>query len=53
MFSLQHNWRTRGQNRFCPEVRVRGEVMGMGQGGEVAPIMYTHMNKCKSVKKKF
>jgi hypothetical protein len=26
MFSLQQNWRIRGQNRFCPEARE--EVVG-------------------------
>jgi hypothetical protein len=41
-FFLQQNQRTRGQNRFCPEV-----------GGGVAQIMYTHVNKCKNDKIKF
>jgi hypothetical protein len=35
MFSLQQNWRTRGQNRFCLE--------GGGQSGEVTQTMYIHM----------
>jgi hypothetical protein len=30
-------------------VRVGG--LGRGQGEEVAPTMYTHMNKCKNNKK--
>jgi hypothetical protein len=45
MFSLQQNWR-RGQNRFCLEVRVVREKVGMGgQGGQMTQIMYAHMNK--------
>jgi hypothetical protein len=40
MFSLQQNQRTRGWNRFCPEVG----------GGEVVQTMYTHKNKCKNNK---
>jgi hypothetical protein len=40
MFSLQQNQRTRGQNRFCPEV-----------GGKVAQTMYTYVSKCKNEKK--
>jgi hypothetical protein len=42
MFSLQQNWRTRGQNTFCLEA-------GVG-GGEVAQIMYTHVSKYKNHK---
>jgi hypothetical protein len=41
MCFLEQNWRTRGQNRFCPEVEGRIEV---------AQIMYTHVNKCKNDK---
>jgi hypothetical protein len=44
ILSLQQNQRTRGQNRFCPEV---GEV---GRSGEVAQTMYTHVSKCKNNK---
>jgi hypothetical protein len=54
MFSLQKNWKTRKQNRFCLEARVVGLGGGereAGQGGEVAQTMYTHMNKCKNNKK--
>jgi hypothetical protein len=35
MFSLQQNWRTRGLNRFCLEVRgcgVEREKRGGGRG---------------------
>jgi hypothetical protein len=48
MFSLQQKkiWRTRGQNRFCPEVGG-GRESGVG---EVSQIMYTHVSKCKNVK---
>jgi hypothetical protein len=35
MLCLQQNWRTRGQNRFFPEV---------------AQTMYIHINKCKNDK---
>jgi hypothetical protein len=45
-FFSQQNWRTRGQNRFCPEVVVAGA------GGGVQ-IMYTHVSKCKNDKIKF
>jgi hypothetical protein len=41
MFSLQQNWRTRGQNRFYLE--------GEG-GGEVAQAMHTHVSKCENDK---
>jgi hypothetical protein len=44
MFSLQQSWRTRGRNRFWPE-------LGGGRE-EVAQIMYTHVSKCKNDKKK-
>jgi hypothetical protein len=43
MFSLQQNWRTRGQNRFCSEAKVE-EV------GDVAQKMYTHVSKCNNDK---
>jgi hypothetical protein len=43
MFSLQQNWRTRWQNRFCPEVKV-----GRGR----SQTMYIHMIKCKTIKEK-
>jgi hypothetical protein len=46
MFSLQQNWRTRGQNRFCLEV---GAGSGVG-GGDVAQTMYSHVSKCKNDK---
>jgi hypothetical protein len=39
MFSLQQNWRTREQNRFCLE---------RGVGG--VQIMYTHVSICKNDK---
>jgi hypothetical protein len=42
IFCLQQNWRARGQNRFCPEVRC--------VGGNVAQTMYTHVSKCKNEK---
>jgi hypothetical protein len=38
-FSLQQNWRTRGQNKFFPE-----------GGREVAQTMYTHVSECKNDK---
>jgi hypothetical protein len=38
------NWRTRGQNNFCPELGVEGEVVQM---------VCTHINKCKNDKIKF
>jgi hypothetical protein len=41
MSSLQQNWK-KGQNRFCLEVRG-----GRGQRGEMAQMMYAHMNKEK------
>jgi hypothetical protein len=41
MFSLQQNWRTREQNRFCLEAGVGG----------MAQTMHTIVSKCKSVKK--
>jgi hypothetical protein len=45
MFSLQQSWR-REQNRFCLEARGLKEGEGVvGQGGEMAQIMYTYMNK--------
>jgi hypothetical protein len=40
IFSLQHNRKQRGQNRFCPE---RG-------GGEVAQTMHIHVSKRKNNK---
>jgi hypothetical protein len=43
MFPFQQNWRTRGQNRFCPDV-------GFWWVGAVAQIMYTHASKCKNNK---
>jgi hypothetical protein len=49
MSSLQQNWRTRGQNRFCPASERWGGRAG-GRG-EMAQTMYTHMNKCKNSKK--
>jgi hypothetical protein len=43
MFSLQQNWRGRGENRFCLEVR----------GGEkVTQTMYTHVSKYKNDKRR-
>jgi hypothetical protein len=46
MFSLQHNWRRREQNRFCLEAG------GWGRRREVAQRMYTHVSKCKNDKNK-
>jgi hypothetical protein len=43
MFFLQQNWRTKGQNRFCPEVGW----------GKVVQIIYTHVSKYKNDKIKF
>jgi hypothetical protein len=40
-FFLLQNWRTRGQDRFCPEADGKGEV---------AQIMYIHMSICKNDK---
>jgi hypothetical protein len=37
MFSLQQNWKTREQNRFCPEVSGEGRCP-----------KYTHVSKCKN-----
>jgi hypothetical protein len=45
MFSLQQNWRARGQNRSCPEA--------VGWWGDVVQIMYIHVSKCKNDKLKF
>jgi hypothetical protein len=45
MFFSQQNWRTRGQNRFCPEAGG-----GKQEDREVAQIMYIHVNKCKNDK---
>jgi hypothetical protein len=42
MFFLQQNWKTKGQNRFCPEADGRGK--GRWQ------IMYAHIRKCKNNK---
>jgi hypothetical protein len=39
MFSLQQNWRRRGQKRFCIEAGV-----------VVAQTMYTHVSKYKNNK---
>jgi hypothetical protein len=44
-FSLQQNWRTRGQNRFCLEA-------GEGGKGVVEGEVAQTMNKCKNNKKK-
>jgi hypothetical protein len=41
LFSLQQNWRTRGQNRFYLE------VWGSGSG-DVAQTMNIHVSKCKN-----
>jgi hypothetical protein len=52
MFSLQQNWRTRGQNSFCVEERkVQGKRRGGRHRGEVAQTVYAHMNKCKNSEK--
>jgi hypothetical protein len=40
-----------GQNKFCLEVRGRGENGGRGQGAVMAQTIYTHMNKCINNKK--
>jgi hypothetical protein len=51
MFSLQQNQR-REQNRFCLE--ARGGRGREGQGEEMAPTMYVHMNKCiNNLKKEY
>jgi hypothetical protein len=51
MFSLQQNWRRRGQNRICLEARGWGGEGGGGRhsggGGEMAQTMYAQMNKEK------
>jgi hypothetical protein len=44
MFSLQQNWRTRGENRFC----LGAEVVGDGWGRQ--PKQCTHISKCKTDK---
>jgi hypothetical protein len=57
LLSPQQNRKTRGQNRFCLEVRV-GEYMGwerVGIGeseerGKVVQTMYTHVSKYKNDK---
>jgi hypothetical protein len=43
MFSVQQNWKRRGQNRGS-----RGD-----RKGEMAQTMYTHVGKCKNDKKIF
>jgi hypothetical protein len=40
MFSLQQNWKKRGQNRFA-------QKLGRGETG---PKMCTHVSKCKNDK---
>jgi hypothetical protein len=42
MFSPQQNQKTRGQNKFC----------GVGVGGKLTQIMYTHVSKWKNNNKK-
>jgi hypothetical protein len=37
MFSLQQNWRTREQNKFCLEVREGVEGVEEGVGGRGGP----------------
>jgi hypothetical protein len=46
MFLLQQNWK-RGQNRLYLEARGWGKKGGgrWVRGGEMAQIMYAHMNK--------
>jgi hypothetical protein len=54
MVSLQQNWRTRGQNRFCMEADWGGSGGG-GRlcGGEVAQtIVYTCKVNVKMIKQK-
>jgi hypothetical protein len=46
IFPLQQNWRTRGQNKFCPEEGRKGV------GKEVALTMYIHVSKYKHDKLK-
>jgi hypothetical protein len=41
LFSLQQNWRSRGQNRFCLEA---------GHCGTVAQTLYMHLSKYKNDK---
>jgi hypothetical protein len=59
MFFLLQNWRTGGQNRFCPEVEVgglgecfgtRGRKRGWERGRRMntVQIMYTYICKCKN-----
>jgi hypothetical protein len=43
MFSLQQNWKTREQNRFCLEE-------GYWAVWGVVQTMYTHISKCKNDK---
>jgi hypothetical protein len=43
MYSLQQNWRTRGQNRSAQKEGWEG-------GRKVAHTMYTHVSKCKNDK---
>jgi hypothetical protein len=45
MFSLQQNWRRRGQNSFCLDAWGLS-MWGMGGGGTI----YTHVSKCKNNK---
>jgi hypothetical protein len=43
MFSLQQNWRRRGQNSSCLEVKEWGiGEEGFRTGGKMAQTMYTH-----------
>jgi hypothetical protein len=50
MFSLQQNWRTRGQNRFCQEAG-RWVCRRRAEGGSL-PEQHTHVSKCKNDKRK-
>jgi hypothetical protein len=43
MFSLKQNWRTRGQNRFCPEA-------GLVEGRWPKQCIFTHVSECKNNK---
>jgi hypothetical protein len=50
IFSLQQNWRRRGQNRFCLEAVGGEEWKRWERWEEVAQTMCTHLSKCKNDK---
>jgi hypothetical protein len=50
MFPLQQNGRTRGWNKFCPEVgKGKGEGRGPGEEVRLAQTMYS-LFECKNNK---